>query len=77
MRPRKKGWREAMKAYVWMERTINLMTSGIMDRVRKTVVLTGIIQKIVLERAIATLATSEAKAAIKLRSQNTRKSLLT
>ena len=47
-----------------MGRTINLMTSGTMNKVRKTVVLPGRMQKTVLKRAIATLARSEAKSAI-------------
>ena len=38
MRPWKKGRRKTMKAYEWMGRTSQLMTSGIMERVRKIVV---------------------------------------
>ena len=66
-----------MEEYGCMGRTINLITSGIMEKVRKNVVLTGSMQKIVLKQAIATLARSEAKAAIQLRRQKHRPSLLT
>ena len=38
MRPWQKGRRWEMKAYGWMGRTIQLMTSGKMEKVRKIVV---------------------------------------
>ena len=49
-----------MKTYRWM-RTIYLMNSGAMKKVRKFVVLPGSMNNTVLKRAIATLARSEAK----------------
>ena len=61
MRPWHKGNRGEMKAYVWMERKIYLMTSGTTEKVRKVVVLTGIMQKTVLKRAVSTLARSKEK----------------
>ena len=66
-----------MKAYGWMGRTIHMMTSGIMDKVRKIFVLTGSMQKTVLKQAIGTLARSEAKSAIQLNSRKHRLSLST
>ena len=72
-----KGGEGTMKAYGWMGRTTHLMTSGITDKVIKIVVITGIMQKTVLKRAISTLATLEAKAAIQLRIQKHRRSLST
>ena len=48
-----------MKAYRWMGRTIRLMTSGTIEKVRRIVVLPGSMQKKVLKRANATLASSE------------------
>ena len=64
MRPWQKGRGGAMKSYGWMGRMVHLMTSGTMERIRKIVVLPGSMQKTVLKREIATLARSEAKAAI-------------
>ena len=77
MRPWKKRRRGAMKAYGWMGSTIHLMTSGTMEKVRKSVVLHRSIQKTFLKQAISTLARSEAKAAIQLHSQPHRPSLST
>ena len=64
-----------MKAYGWMGRTSHLMTLGIIEKVIKIIVLTGNAQKKVLKREIATLATSETKAAIQFRIQKHRPSL--
>ena len=72
-----KEWRGATKAYVWMGRTSHLMISGIMERVRKIVVLTGSMQKTFLQREITTLARSEAKSIIQLRSRKHRPILST
>ena len=77
MIPWYKGSRGDMKAYGWIGSTIHLMTSGIMDKVRKIIVLTGSMQKTALKQAISKLARSEAKSAIKLRSQKHRPSLST
>ena len=49
MIPWKKGWRGTMKAYGWMGRTSHLLTSDIMEKVRKIVVLTKNMQKKVLK----------------------------
>ena len=65
MRPWQKGRRGEMKAYGCMRRMSHLMTSGRMEKLRKFVVLTGSMQKIVLKQTITTLARSEAKAEIK------------
>ena len=77
MRPWKKGRRGTMQVYGWMGRTIHLMTSVKMEKVRKFLVLTGSIQKTVLKQAIATLERSYAKTAIQLRSRPHRPSLST
>ena len=66
-----------MKAYVCMVRTIHLITSGTMEKVRKTIVIPKSMQKTVLKRTIATLARSEAKSAIQLRNQPSGPSLST
>ena len=66
MRPWNKGRRGEMKVYGCMRRKDYLMTSGTMEKVRKIVLLPGSMQKTFLKRAIATLVSSEAKAAIKL-----------
>ena len=75
MRPWQKGRRGAIKAYGWVGRTIHLMISGIMEKVRKIVVLTGSMQKTFLKQTIATLARSEAKSTIQLCCQKHRPSL--
>ena len=38
MIPWQKGWRGKMKEYEWMGSTSHLMTSGIMEKVRKIIV---------------------------------------
>ena len=67
----------AIKVYDWMGRTSHLMTSDVMEKVRKIVVLTGSMQKTVLKRSIEVLARSEAKFAIQLHSIKHRPSLST
>ena len=66
-----------MKAYGWMGKTSHLMTSGIMEKVRKIVVLIGSMQKTVLKQTITTFIRSEEKATIQLRSLKHRPSLST
>ena len=56
-----------MKAYVCMVRTIHLITSGTMEKVRKIIVITKSMHKTVLKQTIATLARSEAKSPMKFR----------
>ena len=77
MRPWHKGRRGTINAYGWMGRTIHLIASGTMEKVIKTVVLPGSIQKTFFKQEITTLEKTEAKAAIQLRSQPHRLSLLT
>ena len=58
MIPCQKGKRGVMKAYVWMRRTIHLMTSGKMENVRNIFVLDMSMKKTFLNPEIATLASS-------------------
>ena len=77
MRPWQKEGRGTMKAYGWMGRTIHLMTSGTMEKVKKVVLLSRSMQKTVMKQEIATLASSEEKSTIQVRSQPHRPKLLT
>ena len=56
MIPYQKEIRGAMKVYGWISTTIHLMTSGKMEEIRKIVLLTGSMQKPVLNKSIAILS---------------------
>ena len=77
MRPWQKEMRGQMKAHEYMGRTSHLIKSGSTEKIRTIVLLPGIMQKTVLKKEIATLARSEAKSEIQLRSQTYSPSLST